>query len=357
MNKQIPVMVTGIGGGGHGAEILKALRLAKTPYEIIGCDMSKYSKGLTEVDHPYLLPSATDPSYIETVLRVCKRHGVKVIFPGNEPELKALSKNRKIFEKENILLPINSQETIDLCMDKHQTHRWLLYHNFNTPRAMYVDSIDRLREVDFAPAILKPSIGGGGSNNVFLAQTTAELLFLGAFLLANIGPYIVQQYVGTPDDEFTVGVLCDLDGNFINSIAVKRMLLSGLSNRIKTANRTGEEHFGKILAISSGISQGEIGRFPEVTAPCEEIALKMGCRGAINLQCRYVDGKVYIFEINPRFSGTTYLRAMAGYNEPDLLIRKHLFGEKATPRFVYRSGIIVRGLVETFLEGPEVSYA
>ncbi|GAG21532.1 unnamed protein product, partial [marine sediment metagenome] len=34
--EKVPVMVTGIGGGGHGEQIVKALRMASTPYEIIG---------------------------------------------------------------------------------------------------------------------------------------------------------------------------------------------------------------------------------------------------------------------------------------------------------------------------------
>jgi carbamoyl-phosphate synthase large subunit len=53
-----------------------------------------------------------------------------------------------------------------------------------------------------------------------------------------------------------------------------------------------------------------------------------------------------VFEINPRFSGTTSLRAMKGYNEPDCLLRKHLFGEEIKVRFDYGSGLILRSLCE-----------
>ena len=57
-----------------------------------------------------------------------------------------------------------------------------------------------------------------------------------------------------------------------------------------------------------------------------------------------------VFEINPRFSGTTSLRAMAGYNEPDVLIRRHVLNEAIEPHFAYRSGVILRGLSETMLD-------
>ena len=77
--------------------------------------------------------------------------------------------------------------------------------------------------------------------------------------------------------------------------------------------------------------------------------MALGCRGAVNIQCRMVESKVYVFEINPRFSGTTSLRAMVGYNEPDILIRKHLLGENIKSNFTYKSGVIMRGLEEKFI--------
>lgn len=34
------------------------------------------------------------------------------------------------------------------------------------------------------------------------------------------------------------------------------------------------------------------------------------------------------FEINPRFSGSAPIRAIAGFNEPDMIIRNFVFNEK-----------------------------
>jgi carbamoyl-phosphate synthase large subunit len=133
--------------------------------------------------------------------------------------------------------------------------------------------------------------------------------------------------------------------------------LSMLSNRIKLHNRTGNASLGPILAISNGVSQGEIGPFPRVTGPCEALALALGCRGTVNIQCRVVGDDVYVFEINPRFSGTTSLRALVGYNEPDVLIRRHVLGEAITTRFPYQSGLVMRGLAEVLIQARDVSDA
>ena len=165
--------------------------------------------------------------------------------------------------------------------------------------------------------------------------------------MLNIYPrFIIQEYVGNADCEYTVGVLSDMEGVLINSIAVKKNILSALSNRLKIQSRYSDE----LLVISNGISQGQIGRFPEVTSQCEVIAQKIGSRSAVNIQLRFVDGKCFVFEINPRYSGTSSFRAMVGYNEPDILIRKYLLHETIEPHFAYKEGYIMRGLDETFVE-------
>jgi carbamoyl-phosphate synthase large subunit len=114
-------------------------------------------------------------------------------------------------------------------------------------------------------------------------------------------------------------------------------------------NRTTRQELGERLVISSGFSHGYVERCPDVTEPCESIARALGAAGAINIQCRLVNGDVHVFEINPRLSGTTSLRAMVGYNEPDVLIRRHLLGEDVPARFVYETGRIHRSLMESFV--------
>ncbi|MGV8059405.1 MAG: ATP-grasp domain-containing protein [Smithellaceae bacterium] len=352
MPYKISVLITGVGGGGNGEQILKALRMAEKNYEIIGCDISQYSKGLKYVDIPYIVPRPNDPRYLETIIEICRKHAVKALIPGSEPELLFLSRNREKLLAEKIFLPVNPESVIETCMNKSKTFEFFEKNNFLFPETKLLQTLDDARTWNIFPAILKPSVGSGGSSHTYIAQNKDDLTMLSKYMLeGNIClEIIIQEYVGTPESEYTVGVLFDMDGNFINSIAVKRDLSLALSRRISLPNRTEHKKFGPNLVISSGISQGEIGHFPEVTSKCEEIAAKLGTCGPTNIQCRLYKGDVYVFEINPRFSGTTSLRAMVGYNEPDVLIRKHLLGENIQPRFPYKSGIIVRGLDETYFD-------
>lgn len=310
------------------------------------------------VDIHYVVHSARDPDYIKTILVICKKHNVRALFHGSEPELNVLSKNREVFLKENIFLPINPRHVISTCMQKSSTFRFLEDRGFLYPRTKIFRSCEDLNGWSAFPAIIKPSVGSGGSAHTFIVQKDSELKLIGRYILGvNVSPeLIVQEYKGTPETEFTVGVLFDMEGKFINSIAVRRNLGSSLSCRIRIPNRTGRKEFGPYLSVSTGISQGEVGCFPHVTGPCEEVAKALGVQGAINIQCRVHLGKVYIFEINPRFSGTTSIRALVGYNEPDILIRKHVLGEHILSRFPYKHGVVVRGVNEVFFDEDEVTY-
>lgn len=346
---KINVMITGIGGGGVGEQILKCLRMSTLNYNIVGCDMNRNSMGLTKVDKAYIVPSANDINYIECILNLCKKNNIQVLFHGSEPEMRVLSDNREIFREHNIFIPLNPKKVIDTCMDKHFTMCFLRNNGFEIQKFWEIKEEQDLEKVDIFPVVLKPSIGGGGSVNTFIAQNKEELHLFGKYLLNIYKQFLVQEYIGNVNSEYTVGVLHTHEGNYVNSIAVKKNIMSGLSNKTRILNRTGRSELGEYLAISSGVSQGEIGCFEEVTEPCKKIAQKIGCTAAINIQCRIHNGKMYVFEINPRISGTSSLRAMVGYNEPDLLIRENILEEKIQTDFPYKSGYIARGLSETYI--------
>jgi carbamoyl-phosphate synthase large subunit len=349
MPEKIRVMVTGVGGGGHGHEIVKALRLAGR-YHLIGVDMVGSSFGLFDVDEAYTVPSASDSRYKDTLLAICQQRQVKVLIHGSEPELKVISKNRDALLKAGVWPLINSYEVIERCMDKWATMVFLREQGFHFPHSVLVCEEKEIPRDFSLPAVIKPAIGGGGSNNAFVVQDVDELEFGCRYLVRQNKIVLVQEYVGTPDDEYTVGVLNTLDGALVGSIALRRYILSGLSNRIQIANRTGRKDLSSTLVISSGISQGVIDDFPEIRQVCERIARALCSKGPLNIQCRFVNGKLYPFEINPRFSGTTYIRALMGFNEADMLIRYHLLGEAPPKPVRYKFGWVMRGLVERYVD-------
>lgn len=347
--RPIGVLVTAIGGIGYGDQILKALQLAPAgSYRIVGADARAECPQFNKVDAAVVLPRADAPEYIEALLTVCRNYDLRAAFIGCEPELKVVAQHRARFAEAGIFLPVNAPEMIAACFDKAICLERLAAAGIATPRYVEVARAADLDRIDFFPVVVKPARVSGGSVDVYLAQDMEELRALAAYMhLGEDGrAFVIQEYVGTPGDEYTVGVLYDMDGRYLNAIALRRDLGSLLNVKSKVPNRTARTDLGPVLAISSGVSHGHIGPYPEVTAQCREIADVFRPQGPVNVQCRFVDGKVKVFEINPRFSGTTSLRAMVGYNEPDALIRHHVLGEKIEPGFGYRSATILRSLTE-----------
>jgi len=348
--KPIRVLIAGVGGGSHGLEILKALRHSEIPYYICGCDMSKYNLGFCKSDTTYTLPPASDPLYIEKILLICKNEKIDILFHGSEPDLKAISENRDILQEQGIFLPINDARIIKLCLNKKETFRYLEKCGITIPKTISIETEDVVNSINFFPSVIKPYLGGGGSNNTFIAQDADELKFFSNYIFKYGGKPLVQEYVGSYENEYTVGVLSGQDQEIISVIGIKRFIMSGLSNRIKVRSLRNKD---KVLAISSGISQGEIVNDENLNQQCIEIAEKLGSTGPINIQCRYVDGVVYPFEINPRFSGTTYIRALGGVNEPDLFIRKYFLNEQIPSMPQPKTCMVLRGLEEVaFHETP-----
>lgn len=345
---RLPVLVTGVGGATLGEQCLRSLLAASTDYYIVGTDLVRESVGLALVDVPCVVRPATDEAYIPELLDLCEKHDVKALLPTSEAELRVVSAARDRFRQLGIFVPINRHELICAGDDKFDALEQIAATGARTPVHLAAESIDELDQWSEFPCVIKPAIGGSGSANVFIAQSADELRALSGYLFTLATRIIVEEYVGDVDSEFTVAVLHDMDGGLIHSIAIQRAILAGISNRIKVPNRTGRKELGEVLAISSGVSQGRIGDFPHLRDACEKLAAALDSRGPLNIQCRWYEGELVVFEINPRFSATTLLRTLAGFNEPDLLIRLHVLGEQIERRFHYEYGTVVRGLSEAF---------
>jgi len=345
--KEIPVLVAGVGGGSVGEQIVFALRAAETPYRIIAADMDPFSLGLYSADKGYLVPGATNESYLSKMLEICKKESVKVLIPGSVAELVKISKNRDFFEKQGILPLMNASNVIDLCQNKWKTYLFLRNNGFNVPESyLWKEGINGIEIAN--PVIIKPYVRTGGSRFVFVAQNNDELSFFLRFLKHQGYTPMVQKYIGSAEDEYTVGVLTSFEGELLGSIAIKRRLVSRLSTLYTIKNYRDDS---KPLHISTGVSQGLIDDFAEVRKNAEKIALKLGSKGPINIQCRVTEEGISVFDVNPRFSGTESLRALAGYNAPDALIKKYVLGEDING-LCYKKGTVLRGLVNYFRGFP-----
>lgn len=348
IHQKIRVLVTGAGGGSIGMQVIEALKLAKTPYFIVATNSSENKTGLYEADKGYLVPPASSQNYLLRLLKICRWEKIQVLIPGSEQELMVISKNRDKFASEKILLLINSPAVIETCQDKIQTMEFLKKHHLLYPKFALWKGNRPPKDLNF-PVVVKPSRGGGGSRFCFIARDQKELALFGRYLAKEHLVPIIQEYIGSHLQEYTVGVLTDFEGQLLGSIALKKEVAGNLTTALQIPDRQKKE----LLTISSGISQGFVDDYPRVRQAAEKIAHVLGSKGPLNIQCRKTLKGVYTMEINPRFSGTTSIRALTGFNEPDILIRGFL-GEKIG-KISYRKGLVLREFRMKYISFPEIA--
>jgi len=349
-NKGIRVLVTGVSGGSIGEQVCKALQQGDYNYEIIVTNVVKKNMRVVQAKEYEFLPQASSHTYLEALLEVVDRHGIQFLIPGSEPELLMISKNRQAFDSRQVQLLINTNHVIKTCVNKELTAKFLMQNGFSTPKTFVAESVLEQKKLGVTyPCIVKPSKGGGGSAATFLAQDKDELEFFVSYLIKYGYQPIIQEYIRDAEHEYTIGVLHEPDGKLIGSVVLRRQILSGLSNRLKIPNKTGHHNLGDFLAISSGFSQGKIVDHEPIRKTAEMIALTIESRGPLNIQGRWDGSRFITFEINPRFSGTTPMRALAGFNEPELLIAAHLGLPQLDVGVNIKKGICLRGLTEFFI--------
>ena len=337
------VLIAGVGGASLGTEIAKSLGLAGG-YKIYGCDISPHAYGLhgPEFEDTAKIGRA---SYVEQLLELCLQWRVACVVPGGEEPLRSIVGARDSFARAGVAIAINDAELIRTCVDKDLLFLELQRLGFPTPWTRAIMDPRALRKDDIPgfPCIVKPSTVSGGSAFVFLVRTFEELSSYANLILDACGPAVAQEYVAVDEGEFTIGVLSLQEAGLVGSIAMRRIFDAKLSVAMRSA--TG--------LISSGYSQGLIDSFPDVCSQAERLAEALGSIGPLNIQGRMRDGVLLPFEVNPRFSASTYLRAMAGFNEVDIFLKHALHGATPAPGPI-RTGYYLRSLTERFeLNGPE----
>lgn len=273
------ILVTAIGGD-VGHSVLKCL---KNETFVIGCDINQYPVGIDLVKKHYIVPLAKSPNYIESILNICDENQITHIIPVSEYEIEEISKCREKFLNRGIKLIINTESILDTCLDKYKTCEFL--NNNNLCNIEFYD-IDSFKENGKKYIIKLRKSCGSKMLRVFESREEIQ------DIVENYSKeeIIIQEYIDVQDSEYTVGIF-RANENDTRVIIFKRQLQSGFTKLIELVH---DDQIKK-LAV--------------------EIAEKLNVVGSINIQLRKKDNQVYIFEINPRLSGTTNFRNQLGFTD------------------------------------------
>lgn len=325
------VMIAGIAGASLGTEIAKCLQLAGG-YTVFGCDISPLAYG--HIDPNFAQTEVLDRTdYIAALRAACQSNGIEILIAGAEKTMVLIADHAALFEADGIRICQNNPDVVETCNNKSRCFDVLGAQGIAIPKTRLLAEPGDLKAFPM-PCVIKPALDSGGSAYVFYADNLTDAELYCSYLLKNGQTPLAQSYIDHINGEFTVGVLSRSDGSIAGSIALRRSFESKLSVSAQ----------GDGFLISSGISQGEIRDFPLVRQTAETIARAVGSTGPLNIQGRFRDdGQFVPFEINPRFSASTYLRAMAGFNEIDYFI-KHLTSPNAPVALTVREGWYLRSL-------------
>jgi len=315
------IAITAVGGG-VGQSVLRALRISSLPLRTIGLDVSPWSAGLYACDRGYVVPHSSDESYADRLLEILTGESLRVMVPGSDPEVSVISRVRDRFISKNIIPIVGSAEAVHLCRDKLSSYHFFKEHGIPFARTVAAgDAFHLAREVGF-PLILKP-VGGSASRGITIIFNEEQLK-----QQLEKGDKIVQEYlvpkrwgkrpreltlqdvyeggVLRQVDEISIQILFDHDGNLLGRFTSCNVLRDGVPMLID----------------------------PLSAPAAEEIALEMalllrgrGLSGPCNLQCKNTERGPVFFEVNPRFTGITAVRAAMGFNEVEAVLRRALLKE------------------------------
>lgn len=321
------VLVSGLNGTA-AQSILKALNASGLDVATFGCDINPYSPGLYRVDHAFLVRPFRDPGYLPQMIDLLRRHRIDAWLPGVEPELESLAERRAEIEASTgCRVLVDAPEILRVTQDKYCTACWLAEHGCSYAASTVTRAPGELAafaaQVGF-PLLVKPR-RGASSRDVHVVHSAPEL----DYWLERIPGLVVQEYLGSPDEEYTCGAFVDAAGVLKGVATLRRSLANG-----STANAV-------------------VAPVPDVEAEVARIVTALGVRGSCNVQLRRNrQGRPTAFEINARFSSSVSIRAHFGFNEVEATLRSFVMGEDLPPMRA-RSGVAMRYVNEVYVEAGE----
>ncbi len=293
-----------ITAGSRRVPLVRAFQRAVAQHRggnVIVTDVNPLSPAVHAANRAYRVPLASAPDYLDAVLDIALGERVSLVVPTIDDELVLFGRAAARFREHGIRVAVSPPQTSELCEDKYATCRYLLDRGI--PAAASWLPGDVPADVAF-PLFIKPR-RGRGSVGAYPVRHQRDL----DFFVDYVPDPVVQSYL--TGDEFTIDMLCDFSGQPLSIVPRRRdVIRAGVSDRGRTVIDPALIDVGRICAQTLQFA------------------------GAVNIQCRVVDGVPVIFEINPRFSGGIPLTIQAGADLPRMLV--DLVAGKRVPQSIGR---------------------
>jgi carbamoyl-phosphate synthase large subunit len=246
-------------------------------------------------------PPIHDPAYVPFLQELVERYGVRAVVPLTDLDIEVLA-------RADLPAFVPDPEVCRATYDKFEAHELLLRHGLPSPPTVLPGE-----EPGSYPVMVKPR-QGSGARSIHPAADRAEMEFFVGYVKE---PVMVQRLMGGP--EFSIDLLCDLDGRCLNAIP-----------RTMIESRGGESIKGTVIDDPELVELGRaVGEALPVRGPCTVQAFRDPEIG------------LGITDVNTRFGGAfpaPMYAALPGRTYPELIVRMAR-GERIDPHLgEFRSG-------------------
>jgi carbamoyl-phosphate synthase large subunit len=252
-------------------------------------------------------PRIDDPGYVPFLQELVERYDVRAVVPLTDLDLEVLAR------APGLPAFVPDPDVCRATYDKFETHELLLRHGLPSPPTVLPGE-----EPPSYPVMIKPR-RGSGARSIHLAADREEMEFFVRYVERD-EPHgvMVQRAMGGP--EFSIDLLCDLDGRCLNAIP-----------RTMIESRGGESIKGMVIDDPELVELGRaVGEALPVRGPCTVQAFRDPEIG------------LGVTDVNTRFGGAfpaPMYAALPGRTYPELIVRMAR-GERVEPHLgEFRSGI------------------
>ena len=145
-------------------------------------------------------PRIDAPDYVPFLQELVREHGVGAVVPLTDLDIEVLA-------RADLPAFVPEPEVCRATYDKYEAHLTLLRHGLPSPPTWLPGE-----PAQGYPAVVKPR-RGSGSRSIHPAADEDEAAFFAGYVKE---PVMVQRFLDGP--EFSVDLLCDLDGRCLNAI-------------------------------------------------------------------------------------------------------------------------------------------
>lgn len=288
------ILVTGASGD-SAQGVIRALRGAAAPYFIASVCIHERNPGFLMSDASAVAPPCRqEDEYIRFLADFIASHRIDVMIPTVDSELPLIARRRADIERETgARVIVGAHDAVLTCCDKDLTARYLDTIGVGQP-VMFRGGFEEVRRNLEAGAavIMKPRLGGGSRGIRILG---CDDLNQDGWMS---GDCIYQRYEAYRK-EYTSVVM--KEGVRVVAVAVLERTLS--EGRTAWCRRVPSAPFERMLEeVASGLDMPYV-----------------------NIQFGQTGEECQVFDLNPRFSGSTAVFAQV-VNGPDLLVRQALEG-------------------------------